>query len=402
MFHSTTLKNGLTVIGETRESAVSVALGFFVKTGARDETPELSGVSHFLEHMMFKGTATRSALDVSYQLGALGAQANAFTSEENTVYYLAVLPEYFSRAFELLSDMLRPALDPNEFAVEKKVILEEIALYQDRPTHILFEAALREHFRGHDAGNSVLGSIDSVSALLPEQMRSYFDARYSAGNIVLAATGNFDWEELVQLAEQYCAAWPQGAAQRQIRTHIPVASTHGLTKENLHRAHRCFIAAGPSVIEEERYAAHVLSIILGDSSGSRCFWELVDKGLADSASVDVDEMDGTGVVMGYVSASPDKLDEVGSILQHILATPLTFSEDDLARAITKIRTRTVLQGESSMRRLMAIGLDWIYRKSYVTLDEEIARIKRVDRGEISRLLAKYDFQPKTIISMVPA
>ena len=402
MFHSTTLKNGLTVIGETRESAVSVALGYFVKTGARDETPELSGVSHFLEHMMFKGTATRSALDVSYQLGALGAQANAFTSEENTVYYLAVLPEYFTRAFELLSDMLRPALDVGEFTVEKKVILEEIALYQDRPTHLLFEAALREHFRGHGAGNSVLGSIASVSALSPEQMRGYFDTRYAADNIVLAATGNFVWEELVELAERYCASWPRGTAGRQVREHIPVASVHALTKENLHRAHRCFVGAGPSVNDEERYAAHVLSVILGDSSGSRCFWELIDKGLADSASIDVDEMDGTGVVYGYVSSSPEKLDEVSEILRGILATPEQFGDDDLSRALTKIRTRTVLQGESSMRRLMAIGLDWIYRQSYVTLDEEIARIKRVDRAEIRRLLSRYDFQPKTVVSMTPA
>ena len=141
-FKSTVLKNGLRVVGEQRSSAVSSALGFFVKTGARDEEADVSGVSHFLEHMMFKGTEKRSALDITYQLGAMGAQANAYTSEENTVYYAAVLPEYFSDALELLSDMLRPALTEEEFKVEKKVILEEIALYQDRPTHVLFEASV--------------------------------------------------------------------------------------------------------------------------------------------------------------------------------------------------------------------------------------------------------------------
>jgi predicted Zn-dependent peptidase len=142
-YKQTQLKNGLTVIGESNPANVSSAIGFFVRTGARDETPAESGLSHFLEHMMFKGTPTRSAIDINMALGNLGAQANAFTSEENTVYYAAVIPERFSEMQELLSDMLRPALDPNEFDMEKKVILEEIALYQDRPHFFLFENAFQ-------------------------------------------------------------------------------------------------------------------------------------------------------------------------------------------------------------------------------------------------------------------
>ena len=141
-FKKYTLENNLTLLGEVNPHAKSVALGFFVKTGARDETADVSGVSHFLEHMMFKGTEKRSALDVTYDLGNLGAQANAFTSEENTVYYASVLPEYFEDTLELLSDMLRPSLSQEEYDVEKKVILEEIALYQDHPMHILFEASM--------------------------------------------------------------------------------------------------------------------------------------------------------------------------------------------------------------------------------------------------------------------
>ncbi len=401
-FHSTKLANGLTVLGERRPSAKSVALGFFVRTGARDETSELSGVSHFLEHMVFKGTATRSALDVSYQLGAIGAQANAFTSEENTVYYLAVLPEYLEKAFELLSDMLVPALDEGEFNMEKKVILEEIALYQDNPTHVLFESAVREFFGGHPAGNSVLGSIASVSGITQPQMKEYYQRRYSAQNIVLTASGNFDWDKILDLAQKYCSHWPSIETGRDLRPHVATSCTRTITKEDLNRAHRCFIAPGPSADEEERYATHVLSVILGDSSGSRAFWELVDKGLADSASVSAEEMDGTGFVYGYISATPERLDDVGAILQNIIESPRKFNDEDLRRAVTKIRTRTVLQGESSMRRLMAVGLEWIYRGTYTPLAEEIKKLELVDKKSIEKALEKYSFAPTAVVSLIPA
>src|SRR5258708_1167985 len=153
-----TLKNGLTLIGEPNSANKSAAVGFFVRTGARDEVGKEAGISHFLEHMMFKGTEKRSSLDITYQLGNIGAQANAYTSEENTVYYSAIIAEFFSEIVELLCDMLRPALDRDEFNLEKKVILEEIALYQDRPQFYLFENAISTYFNSHTPGNSVLGT----------------------------------------------------------------------------------------------------------------------------------------------------------------------------------------------------------------------------------------------------
>lgn len=401
-FHHKVLQNGLTIIGERRESAVSVAIGFFVRTGARDETPKMSGVSHFLEHMMFKGTATRTALDINFDLAAIGAQANAYTSEENTVYYLAVLPEYLRDAFDILSDMLRPALDPKEFDVEKKVILEEIALYQDRPTHLLFEASMREFFSGHPAGNSVLGTTQSITDLTQPEMQGYFSERYTASNIVLAVSGKFEWDDVIALAEERCAGWPSGAVGRARPAHLPVAGKRELTKEELNRAHLCLVAPGPSAQDEERYEAHVLTTILGDSSGSRCYWELIDKGLADAASVDLEEMDGVGMLYGYVSATPERLEEVKGVMERIMGTPLEFSDADLERAVTKLATRIVLQGESAMRRLMATGLEWIYRGRYRTVDEELQRIKQVNRRGIEALVAKYNPRPITEVRLIPA
>lgn len=400
-FFQTKLENGLTVIGEQRETAVSVALGFFVKTGARDEIAELSGVSHFLEHMMFKGTATRSTLDISYELARMGAQANAFTGEENTVYYMAVLPEYFSRALELLCDMLRPSLDPGEFDTEKKVILEEIALYRDRPHHVLFESAVKEYFGDHPAGNSVLGSLESVGGITRDMMSGYFESRYRPNNMILAVAGNFRWDELLSLAKRYTGHWARGEVLRSVPLHTPRIKKRELKKEGLQGAHLCLIAPGPSATEETRYAAEVLGCVLGDGTGSKCYWALVDKGLADSAAIDVEDMDGTGMVYGYVSSFPERIDQVGEILRQIMSNPLEFTAEDLDRAKTKIATRLVLQGESSMRRLMSVGMDWIYRKEYLTLDEEIERIRGISIGDIEQMLARYPFQPMTEVRLVP-
>ena len=400
-FFSKTLANGLTVIGEQRPTAVSVAMGFFVRTGARDETAELAGVSHFLEHMMFKGTEKRTALDITYELGAIGAQANAFTSEENTVYYLAVLPEYFSRGLELLSDMMRSTLDPKEFDVEKKVILEEIALYQDRPTFMIFEAAMREFFGSHPAGNSVLGTSESITALSQAQMKAYFDARYVPGNMVLAASGNFDWQELVEQAEALCGDWPAAAADRALTAHVAQPTKKVLHKDDLQRAHLCLVAPGPAADQDERYSAGVMSCMLGDASGSRAYWQLVDKGLADSASIDSDDMDGTGMIYGYASCLPENIDTVEEILSNILHSAAEFDESARERAVTKLGTRLVLQGESSMRRLMSMGLGWTYRKSYSSLADELEQIKRVDSAALGDLLQGFPFTPSCSVRLLP-
>src|SRR5215813_5814698 len=164
-FHSHQLPNGLTIIGETSPSARSVALGFFVRTGSRDETPEVSGVTHFLEHMVFKGTPRRSALEVNLDFDRIGANYNAFTSEENTVFYAAILPEYLPQAVDILADILRPSLRAEDFDMEKNVIIEEIGMYDDQPMMSAFDRAKRVYFAKHPLGNSILGTKESITAL---------------------------------------------------------------------------------------------------------------------------------------------------------------------------------------------------------------------------------------------
>lgn len=400
-FTHTVLKNGLTVIGEYQPSAVSTAFGFFVRTGARDETLEVSGVSHFLEHMLFKGTAKRSALELTYAMGAIGAQANAFTSEENTVYYMGVLPEYLGEGFEILADMMRPALDEEEFSTEKNVILEEIALYQDRPTHVLFEAAMQRYFAGHTAGHSVLGTTESITALTRAQMKQYFDLRYAPSNVVLSISGQFQWNEFLEMAEKYCGHWSDYAALRELKPHTPKVDRFEFTRANLNCGHLCLVSAGPSSTDEERYASAVHAFILGGGSGSKMHWALVDKGLCDSVGVSTEEMDGTGIIYTYASFEPTNRQKVEEIIDLILQAPMDFSDEDFSRAKTKLATRLVLEGESTMRRCMAIGSDWIYRKSYSPLEEELHRLQSITREDIAAAQARFPVIPQTRVVLLP-
>ncbi len=209
-FKEAVLPNGLSVIAEVNPEARSVALGYFCKTGSRDETPEMAGVSHFLEHMLFKGSERRGALEVNLEFDRMGAQYNAFTSEENTVYYGAVLPEFALELLELWTDLMRPALRLEDFETEKQVILEEIALYEDRPQVMLFDRGRARYFRGHPLGNSVLGTRQSIGGLVREQMVAYHAQRYVPSNLVLALAGRVDWERVLERVEALTAAWPQG------------------------------------------------------------------------------------------------------------------------------------------------------------------------------------------------
>lgn len=182
-FHHHTLSNGLNIVAESNAGVHSVAFGFFVRTGARDEAADVNGVSHFLEHMAFKGTDRFTADDVNRIFDEVGAEYNASTSEEVTQFYGAILPEYLPQTFELLSSILFPTLRQDDFDMEKKVILEEISMYQDQPMHVAYEAGMLKHFAGHPLGTSILGTLESVGALTAEQMRQYHADHYRAGNI---------------------------------------------------------------------------------------------------------------------------------------------------------------------------------------------------------------------------
>ncbi|MCO6431743.1 MAG: insulinase family protein [Deltaproteobacteria bacterium] len=386
---TTVLSNGLTIIGEVSTMHKSAGLGFFVRTGSRDEHPEESGISHFLEHMVFKGTKRRSALDITYELGNIGAQANAFTSEESTVYYSAIIPEYFETLQDLLSDMMRPALVQEEFDTEKNVILEEIALYQDRPNFYLYENASREFFAGHPAGNSVLGSTESVSAITSEQMRGYLQRRYTTSNMVLVAAGNFNWDRFVSDAQRYTDDWRSDEVDRTLPQFSSEIISREYKRKGLNQSHLLLLGPGCSAQSQDRYALGLLAVILGDSSGSKFYWELIDKGIAEAASADSEERDECGCFAAYASMQPSQIDKVATTLRELVKRGAEFSADDLERAKTKVISRLALGSELPMGRLMSLGMEWNYRKRLHSVKEEISVIQSLTAGDLERAFEKY-------------
>ena len=402
-FKQAELGNGLTVIAEQMEQARSMALGFFVRTGGRDEEAAVSGVSHFLEHMMFKGTKKRSPLEVNLEFDRMGAKYNAFTSEENTVYYAAVLPEYQERVLALWADLMRPALREEDFQTEKGVILEEIAMYKDLPHFDVLDRCRRIHFGEHRCGNSVLGTVASIKGLEAEQMRSYFESRYAPDNMVLACTGKVDWAKLLGQAEELCGQWQPQKAERELSDFRGTHNRECVTKDNILREHICLMSGAPSAQDERHYAASILANIVGDDTGSRLYWSLVDAALADNADMEYDSMDGTGVYYTYISCDPKQADSVLEVTRETLAKvgKEGITEKELTASKNKIASTMTLNGELPMGRLVPLGFNWIYENKYITLAEELEKLHKVDRKDIMDLLDGYPLEKATVLGLGP-
>jgi predicted Zn-dependent peptidase len=402
-FLERTLPNGLEIVAECNGAAYSTALGFFVKTGSRDETETMAGVSHFLEHMVFKGTARRSADDVNREFDEMGAHYNAYTNEENTVFYAAMLPEYQDRAVELLADILRPSLREDDFRTEKQVILEEIQMYEDQPPFGADDKCRALYYGSHPLGKSVLGTVESVGALTAPAMREYFRQRYSPGNIVLAAAGRIDFDALVATTERCCGDWQPEAAGRKIEPVVGGNAFRVLRREKASQQYVLQLAGGPAAEDDDRYAAKLLATVLGDDSGSRLYWELVDPGLAENAVMSHGEHQGAGMMMTYMSCEPqqvaDNLRRVQKVFRQAEAEGVTPAE--LEPAKSKIRSRIVLSAERPRGRLFALGSDWVYRRQHHPIEAELEAIAGIGVDELAALLAKYPLSHPTTVTIGP-
>jgi predicted Zn-dependent peptidase len=403
-FHHHTLPNGLQILGETNPSALSVALGFFVRTGARDEVAGESGVTHFLEHMIFKGTERRSAVQVNRDFDRIGADNNAFTSEENTVFHAAILPEYLPEAVDVLADILRPSLRQGDFDTEKDVIQDEIVRYEVQPAWSAYDNAKRIYFGQHPLGQSILGSKESIAALTRDQMADYFRRRYVAPNILAVAAGNFDWPGFVKLIEQRCGDWESGkVGRRGLNQAKGAGGVHVIHKPKVAQEYVMMWASAPTADSPLRYAAHLLTSIVGDYSGSRLFWALVDPGLADSADMGFYEYEAAGTFIASFSGEPEKAAanraKVLEILADVQRNGVTQAELDLARI--KLASREVRGSERTYRRMLGIGRDWTYLGTYRTLDEELAAIDAVTLDTMHELLQKYPLDQLTTVALGP-
>jgi predicted Zn-dependent peptidase len=403
-FHHHVLKNGLQIVGETSPSARSAAVGFFVRTGSRDESPEVCGVSHFLEHMVFKGTPRRTALDVNRDFDKIGADYNAYTSEENTVFHATVLPEYLPQAVDILADILRPSLRGEDFDMEKNVIIEEIGMYDDQPMWSAYDQAKRTYFADHPLGNSILGTAKSVGALTRDQMHAYFHKRYVAPNITVAAAGHFDWPEFVRLIERQCGNWESGPVGRQGIRETPGSGAFQIvTREKVVQEHVFMIAPGPAADSPLRHSAATLAMAVGDDSGSRLYWALVDPGLAESADCSFHDYEGAGSFFTSFSSEPGRAEENLQIIRDLLEEVQSdgITEEELQQAKSKILSRVVRGSERPRGRMQAIGMDWTYLHQYRTVDTELQAFEQVSLKSIRELLDRYPLTRLTTLALGP-
>src|SRR4051812_28448767 len=403
-FHRHVLPNGLQMIGEANHANRSVALGFFVRTGSRDETPEVCGVTHFLEHMIFKGSERRDYLAVNRDFDRIGAHYNAFTSEENTVFYAAILPEYLPQAVDILADILRPSLREDDFEMEKNVIIEEIGMYEDQPMWSAYDAAKRSHFHDHPLGNSILGPADSIRALKRDQMHEYFQRRYVAPNVTVVAAGHYDWDKLVALVRQRCEGWENGPVGRsEVRETAGSGAFKVVRKDKVTQEHVFLISPGPGAESPLRHAADVLALAVGDDSGSRLYWALVDPGLADSADSSFHDYEGTGSFYTSFSCEPeqvqDNLERVVRVLAEVQRNGIT--EEELQQAKSKIGSRVVRGSERPMGRMQALGMAWTYLHQYRTVDDELRAFDAVTLKTVRELLDRYPYTRATTLALGP-
>ncbi|HLL88860.1 MAG TPA: pitrilysin family protein [Tepidisphaeraceae bacterium] len=396
------LDNGLDIIAEENPDSHSFAAGLFVNTGSRDEDPQIVGVSHFLEHMMFKGSSTYSWEDVNRIFDEIGARYNAFTSQEMTAYYANVIPEFTERAVEHLSHLLRPAIRTEDFETEKKVILEEIAMYLDDPGHRLYEKLMEEHFGNHPLSLSVLGSAESITQMKRDQMADYFRRRYGPGNMVLSVTGRFDFKHVVAMAERYMGAWAPVDAPRQQPPPMYRAKRQTMTDPKLNRAYTMGMMPGPSAQDERRFAARVLSDVIGDADGSRFYWALVDNAIAEDADFGFYPHDACGSFYIALTNEPDRTDKALDIaLKELGRVKRDLNDDEVERAKNKIATSLVLQGEVPLGRMRSIASQWIYNKEYRNLEQDMATLMAVTPASLRELMREFPFDPMTIVTLGP-
>ena len=392
-FRHEQLPNGLDIVAEVSEAAHSASLGFFVKTGARDEHESISGVSHFLEHMVFKGTDTLSAEDINLRFDSMGASSNAFTSEEDTVYYAAVLPEKQHDALELLSAMMRPALREDDFITEKQVILEEIKMYDDQPPFGADDRCRALFFKNHPLAQSVLGSTSSIESLQVEAMREYHQQRYSSNNLVLAASGAVDFESLIKSAHRLCGEWkPSPPSNRKVSFSSSQceAVTDVITREQAALEYAVRMSPGPAEDTNDRFAAKLLAMVIGDDSGSRLYWDLVDSGRAEHAACHHHDFLDAGIFVTQLSCEPETthslLDRIVEIYQGA-EDDLSTNEVDQAR--NKLLSRVVLAGERPRQRLFSLGLEWAHLSRYRSVSDDLATLDTISREDLHRILAEW-------------
>jgi predicted Zn-dependent peptidase len=387
----TTLDSGLRVVTERMPSVRSAAVGFFVGTGSRSETHEEAGLSHFLEHMLFRGTSRYASAEIDQLFDAMGAELNAGTDKESTTVYARMLDQHLPEAFDVMADMVwRPTF--NDVDPEREVVLEEIAMYEDDPQDTVFDVLGTAVFGEHPLGRAIIGRAPVIRDTPVERIAAFHAKRYVPGSVVIAAAGSVDHDEVVRLAEGTLSGLRAGArAPRPDAAPADPPASLRFARKDTEQVHVCLGGLGIPRGDDRRFAVRVLDAIFGGLSSSRLFQAVrEERGLAYSVYSFAGQFADTGQVGLYVGTRPDNLaaalEVVGAELARLREEPAT--EEELHRARENVKARVVLAMESSAARMNRLGGSLLYDLPLLELDEIMARIDAVELADLRELVGE--------------
>ncbi|HEY5056385.1 MAG TPA: pitrilysin family protein [Acidobacteriaceae bacterium] len=397
----TRLPNGLLVLTESIPHVRSVSMGVWVNSGSRDEPLAINGISHFVEHMVFKGTTSRSAQQFAREADSIGGNFDAFTGKEGICFTVKVLDEHVPSALDLLADLvLHPTFTADDITREQGVILEEIKMDEDNPDYLVHETFTQNFWKSHALGRPILGTARTVRAFNQQIVLDFYASRFTPCNMVFSAAGNLDHDTFVaQVAEHFASLSAAGAAEPD-RIAAPAATPHITlrSKKSLEQVQLCIGVAAPRVNSPQRFAIYLLSSMLGGGMSSRLFQSIrEDRGLAYSIYSETSPFRDTGLLAIYAGTSTEKTAEVVKLtveeFARIKSSPV--SDAELKRAKDQLKSNIVLGLESSGSRMSNLARQEIYFGRFFSTDEIVAEVDAVTPAEI-QALARDLFQPESI------
>ena len=404
-YEKTVLDNGITVITEHMDGVRSAALGFWVRVGARDEAPIEGGMSHFMEHMLFKGTTTRSALDISTAFDALGAEFNAFTSREYTCFYARLIDERLKLGFEILADMLvNSTFAHKDIVPEREVVLEEIARSQDAPEDYVYDLFSELMFPQDALGRPVLGTPDTVSSFDTGEMIRYHDAHYTTGNITVVACGSVEHAVVVELAQRFLSGLPVGSRLERALVEPQERTVLRCVKKDSEQAN--IVLGAPTIVNDDprRFVYSLLDIIIGGGMSSRLFQEIREKrGLVYSVYASSQLYEGAGLFEMYAGTRPENIAEVVKVAteQFSLAAQDGVTAGELARAKELAAGSFVLGTESTRTRMSRLGRLAALDLPIDSIDEIIEKYRAVTIDEVNEAARELFSQEMTLAVVSP-
>ena len=399
IYSKRTLSSGVKVVMERMSHVRSVCVGIWVCSGSRNEDPRLSGISHFLEHMFFKGTKKRSARDIAVDMDSIGGEINAFTGKEGTTYYIKVLDEYIEPGVEILADIfLNSTFAEDEIEREKSVIREEIGMVEDTPDEYVHDLFNEKVWSGGGLGQPVLGTMETVNAITRDDLFDYVKSNYGASNIIISCAGSFDEDKLIGLLERYLGGL-DGRVSSRLEAGTGIYKPERISvKKDLSEVHICMAVPGISQPSDERYVALLANTVLGGGTSSRLFQEIREnRGLAYSVFSYLSSYYETGIWALYAGTAKNHLAEVLEICtKELMGLKDSISEDDLERAKRQVKGSVILGLESTSRRMQNIASQEIYYGRNISPEETMRRIDGIRIDEARDFCAEHAGDMKDI------